>query len=231
MNEISRRRQSGVMLLLVAGLLCGLACRGKSEAPAARVVQAPTAPEPSGAVHLVVMDAANHQVLEVSRTGETITVVGDAGARLVGEIQSSGKRKYRLDNGGVVAEVKTRAAGPADEDATGFKLRGPDGSLLWKVKVTAEKIKISADEEGSRSWALSLKHENKVKVSDPDGKEIGSVKIKDGAGRVEMRDGSDQLRFVVPGVERSAAFGVLLIDAISNRDKGLLVAELVARGN
>jgi hypothetical protein len=58
---------------------------------------------------------------------------------LRGTTRDDGKRKYTLDTGPVVLEVK-----PGNGS---FKLRKADGSLLWKVKMEGNKIKVSDNEE------------------------------------------------------------------------------------
>lgn len=78
----------------------------------------------------------------VKNSGGTVDIdYSDSGQRhhLRGSSRESGKRKYALDNGAEVLEVK-----PGEGH---FKVRKPDGTLLWKVKMEPNKIKVSDNEE------------------------------------------------------------------------------------
>ena len=78
----------------------------------------------------------------VRNAGGTIDIdYNDAGQHhhLRGYKRENGKRKYALDNGPEVLEIK-----PGEGH---FKVRKPDGILLWKVKMDPNKIKVSDNEE------------------------------------------------------------------------------------
>jgi hypothetical protein len=80
--------------------------------------------------------------VDVKNSGGTIDidyVENSQHHRLHGVIKSHGKRKYALDNGAEVLEVK-----PGEGE---FKVRRPDGSLLWKIKMDPNKIKVSDNEQ------------------------------------------------------------------------------------
>jgi hypothetical protein len=80
--------------------------------------------------------------VDVKNSGGTVDidyVENSQHHRLHGVIKSNGKRKYALDNGPEVLEVK-----PGEGE---FKVRRPDGSLLWKIKMDPNKIKISDNEQ------------------------------------------------------------------------------------
>jgi hypothetical protein len=80
--------------------------------------------------------------VDVKNSGGTIDidyVENSQHHRLHGVIKSNGKRKYALDNGAEVLEVK-----PGEGE---FKVRRPDGSLLWKIKMDPNKIKVSDNEQ------------------------------------------------------------------------------------
>lgn len=84
------------------------------------------------------------EAVNVKNTGGTIDIdYADGGQRhkLRGALKDSGKRKYALDAGAEVLEVK-----PGDGS---FKVRKPDGSLLWKVKMEPNKIKVSDNEQNN----------------------------------------------------------------------------------
>jgi hypothetical protein len=96
----------------------------------------PAAPTTANAPQPVVVRGANgSQALAINESNGAVEIQYETHT-LRGETRDSGKRKYHIDKGAVLFEVK-----PNDEG--GFKLRTADGTLRWKVKVTPEKIKIS----------------------------------------------------------------------------------------
>jgi hypothetical protein len=223
---------------LVALLAASLAAGCRSRAPAASPSPPPAAPAAASpparaGARSVVIVADGQQLWRITEQGDAVTVTGkDDQPLLSGVVGANGKRTYRRPGGPPVVEVKAKdepAAGD-DDGGGGFKLRTPDGKLLWKVKVGAEKIKISSDEEGAHSFVLSLKHAEKIKVHDGDGRELGVVTFRGPEWGVVVSDAS---RRTVAGAHtdlRSALFGVLLIDDIGELEKPILMAELLARG-
>lgn len=178
----------------------------------------------------VTIEAAGHRVLDVSQNGDTVTVTpADGSPALVGDVRHPGKRKYRLQSGEPVAEVKSREE-TATGDDRGFKIKGPDGKLLWKVKIGADKIKIAANDEGTNAWEISLKQADRVKVTDPGGHEAGSVRYHAGSTRVEVRDPAGHEVYSASTDLRSSLFAILLIKDMPARDKQMVMAELMARG-
>lgn len=184
----------------------------------------------AGADRVVSIDSGGHRAFELVQRGDSLRIAATGGEpALIGDLQASGKRRYRVEGAGaVVAEVKLKGDG-ADQDASGFKLRAPDGRLLWKVKVAGEKIKISASEDGTHPFVLSLKQTDKVKVVDGAEHVLGVVRYRTGK-RVIVEDAAGHERFAADTDQRSALFGVLLLDAIPARERQILMAELLAAG-
>ena len=135
---------------------------------------------------------------------------------LRGSMRESGKRKYSVEGGGVLYEVK-----PGDD--LGFKLRMSDGKLRWKVKVAADKIKISDNEENKNPFELKTREGDRIKVVAPGDRELGNVR----GGDVE--DATGAKKFTATG-KASAGYGVLLLDGIPELERYILVAEIEARG-
>lgn len=140
---------------------------------------------------------------------------------LYGDPRTTGKRKYTIGDGPVLYEVK-----PGDD--AGFKVRNPDGSLRWKVKVAADKIKISDNEQNDHPFELKMKDANRVKVVAPDGRELGNVRFA--GGRVSVDDASGRVIFSTNAQKPSGGYGVLLCDAIPERERYILAAEILSRG-
>lgn len=135
---------------------------------------------------------------------------------LRGSMRETGKRKYNVGGGGVLYEVK-----PGDDG--GFKLRMADGKLRWKVKVTADKIKISDNEENKNPFELKVRDGGRFKVVAPGDRELGNV--RDGA----VEDAAGTKKFTATG-KSSAGYGVLLLDSIPELERYILVGEIVSRG-
>lgn len=180
--------------------------------------QASAGPAPSSSITVRANDAA--EVLTIANAGDTIDIAAGA-QKLRGETRDSGKRKYSVDGGPVSYEIKPNEEG-------GFKLRTADGRLLWKVKVSAEKIKISNNEENKDPFELKVREGNRVKVVAPGEKELGNVRF-DGA-KIEVENAAGQTQFEVASTTPSGAYGVLLLDAIPQQERAILVAEILARG-
>lgn len=144
---------------------------------------------------------------------------GGAEHKLVGQ-NGGGKRKYTYDGGAVLYEVK-----PGDDD--NFKLRAPDGSLRWKVKVTPEKIKISNNEQNENAFELKPKGADRVKVEAPGDRELGNVRHKDNRIVVENAGGREIYKTDAP--KFSGGYGVLLMDGIPDHERYILIAEIMSR--
>ena len=144
----------------------------------------------------------------------------DAGIEriLTGKHSKIGKWKYSLSSLGQIAEVKNKA--------DGFKVRTPQGNLLWKVKLAGDKIKISNNEKGNQSFVLSKKYDDYVKVLH-DTVELGKVKFYPDKIKVKSVGNAELYRCNTHYY--SAAYGVLLMDAIPWAERYIIMAELLAR--
>ncbi|HEV7243240.1 MAG TPA: hypothetical protein VGQ36_28705 [Thermoanaerobaculia bacterium] len=143
---------------------------------------------------------------------------------LRGETKESGKRKYSIDGGPVVFEVKP------DDDSEGFKVRTPDGKLLWKVKMTPEKIKISDNEENNNPFELKMREGDRLKVVAPGDREVGNVRFDRAATKTEIESAGGVTKFMVDGSRPSRAYGVLLLDSIPEVQRYIIASEILSRG-
>lgn len=128
-----------------------------------------------------------------------------------------GKRKYQAD-GKLRAEIKY--------GKDGFKLRTPDGKLLWKVKLRDDNIEIANNEEMTSPWRITGSGK-KLKVSH-DGKVIGEVKWYPENGKLKLKsiDGSELFEAKTNGI--SAAIGLLRCDKINPIYQAIIMVELEA---
>jgi len=174
----------------------------------------------SSNANVAVRGADGKELLTIAEKGGNVEIafVASDGAKrtLRGDMRESGKRKYSVGDGGVMFEVK-----PGDDQ--GFKLRLADGKLHWKVKVAAEKIKVSDNEENKNPFELKVRDGGRFKVVAPGDRELGNV--RDGA----VEDASGKKMFTFEG-KTSAAYGVLLLDSIPEIERYILVAEILSRG-
>ncbi len=202
-------------LTAILATLALLACNGEPETAAANENVARASARPP-----VTVRANNADVLTIADSGETIDIAV-ASQKLRGETRDSGKRKYTVDGGAVSYEIKPNEEG-------GFKLRTADGKLLWKVKVSEDKIKISNNEENQNPFELKGREGGRVKVVGPGEKELGNVRF-DGS-KIEVENAAGQKQFEVAATAPAGAYGVLLLDAIPQQERAILVAELLSRG-
>lgn len=209
---------------MAAALLLLLAsCGGeRTETAESRAPETPaaTAPAPATAAPA----SSSSQLTSVTEEDRTVTIAFTENGQereLFGEPRDSGKRKYTLGDGPVLYEIK-----PGDDQ--GFKLRAPDGSLRWKVKVTPEKIKISDNEENERPFELKVREPNRVKVFAPGDRELGNVRYA--PGQIEVETAGGRVIFTTDSPKPSGAYGVLLLEGIPERERYILVAELLSRG-
>ena len=247
----SRRRIAATWAWAVLALAgaCRSGDKGQPAAAAQPVNAAPsavgtpaTAPAASGTASVareITVQAKGKPWVQIVARAQTLTVVTEGGS-LVGQTRDDGKRKYAPAGGGAtVIEVKPRAAGDAEPGdlAAGFKLRGPDGKLLWKVKVGATKIKVAADEEdgqaggkgGRQAYVVSAKHPGDVAVLAPDGLSIGRVRAPAGSTDVTGEDAGGAEVFRASTDLPPAFLGVLLFQGMPLRERAVILAELAAR--
>jgi hypothetical protein len=97
------------------------------------------------------------------------------------------------------------------------------------VKLAEEKIKIADDEEGAHSFVISAKDPAAAVIAAPDGRALGRVRLDAATHQAVGEDASGQETFRAPADLPTAFFGVLLVDAISPRDRGVILAELAVR--
>lgn len=224
------------MISAVGLVLLFTGCQERAEEPAVAVpaatttfaaTGAPTAAQsqpPAGGT--TVRDAGDAERLTVveSEGALDISLTTAAGKRVLrGDPRDTGKRKYSVDGGAVAYEVK-----PGDDSS--FKLRTADGKLLWKVKVSQDKIKISNNEENKNPFELKVREGDRVKIVGPGDRELGNVRFDRATSRTKVEDAAGKTLFLVDRPAPSGAYGVLLLDAIPEVERAILVGEILSRG-
>ncbi len=207
------------------------ACTGEhvepEQAPAQEARSATTTQSQAPQKATIVRGADGSEHLTFTQADGVIEVSFNEGGTkrmLRGEPRDTGKRKYQVDRGAVLFEIKP------DDDSDGFKLRTADGSLRWKVKITPEKIKISDNEQNANPFELKVREGDRVKVVGPGDRELGNVRFDRAASKTEIETAGGKTMFVVEGSQPSGAYGVLLLDSIPEVQRYILVAEILSRG-
>jgi len=164
--------------------------------------------------------AISANAITIQKTGKIFGIINNNGAfsfTFAGHDYTSklngDKRKYEGNK--EIVEVKYK-----DE---GFKVRTADGKLLWKVKITEDKIKISDNEESKNPWELKISESGKAKVKKED-KEIGKVKFDQSKKEIQTSE------FIIKADKLSLAYCILLINEIPERDKFIIMTEIIAKG-
>jgi hypothetical protein len=211
-----------LLLLHILGSLVFLSASCTHNAPTEKAKRAKAgggATEPAGE-WTKIRTPDDQQVAQLKVEGEN-TQVEFGSNSLRGEQKESGKRKYQDQSGALISEVKS--------DADDFKVRTPDGKLLWKVKVNPDKIKISNNEEMTGAFSIESKDTDRAKVYHNE-QEIGKVRFNQSRGRVKVENASDAPIYNSNTSRLSAMYGVLLMNDIPEPQRYIIMAELLARG-
>ena len=142
------------------------------------------------------------------------------GGKVVRGETKDDKRKYSIEGGNQIAEVKIK-------DADGFKVRTTDGKLLWKIKIAADKIKISDNEENQNAFEIKKKDDG-AKIERGETK-LGEVKFYTDRQKVKVKDAADKEIFDSNTDKYSMAYGVLALNEIPEDLRFIILAELLAR--
>lgn len=212
-----------ISLCIFCFLAFSSACTQKSteqktsvNTPVTQSNQAPSTKEYDTKVKIKTAD--DTPVVEVKFDGKDTKL--EYGGKIVRGDLKDDKRKYSYEAGSQIAEVKAK-------DADGFKVRTNDGKLLWKVKISPDKIKISDNEENQNAYEL-VKKEDGEKVEQNEQK-LGEVKFYRDRQKVKVKDAADKEIFDSNTDKYSVAYGVLLLDKIPEDLRYIIIAELLAR--
>ncbi|MGE0821721.1 MAG: hypothetical protein AB7G75_10870 [Candidatus Binatia bacterium] len=173
---------------------------------------------------VIVKNASGQEILKIRTDHSDVrldcTTEGTL-LRLMGKLKDSGKRKYQNAAGETLYEVKYKG--------DGFKLRTADGRLLWKVKLKAEKIKISNNEENLNPFEIWAEDGQTLKAG-ASGRELGTVSLIKAPQSVQIYGPTKQERYRVETPQRTKAYGLLLLEEIPEVERYILMAEFVASG-
>lgn len=116
-----------------------------------------------------------------------------------------------------------------------FKLVNPDDKLLWKVKVSYEKVKISDNEESNNYFQIKKNKKGKLKIYDQgeEEKNFGVIKYKDGKLKVKAVVGEEEKEDLYSTKDlgdNCFAPGVLMLNKIPAKERAIIVTELLRKG-
>lgn len=165
--------------------------------------------------------------LEINLDG----VVCELKARDDGKHENKLKYKEVLgeEEKALFASVKYSAE---DDD---FKLVDANDKLLWKVKVSYEKVKISDNEEGNNYFQIKKNKKGKLKIYDQgeEEKNFGVIKYKDGKLKVKAVVGEEEKEDLYSTKDlgdNCFAPGVLMLNKIPVKERAIIVTELLRKG-
>ena len=164
----------------------------------------------------VVEIKSGNDVVASLRPGGQEVEISFGGSTLKGHLKGE-KCKYELD-GKLVAEVKY-----SDD---GFKVRTPEGNLLWKIKIYDDKIKISDNEENNNPFEIRESNSEKIKVKRED-REVATARL-DG-NKIEIESNDESLKFSVGGTLLQKAYAVAAIREIPERERWIIMHELLKK--
>lgn len=162
-----------------------------------------------------IKNAAGEPLATLSIT-ENEVLINDGELQLVGVAKRSDKRKYYNSSDQMVYAVKL------DDD--GFKLRNENEELIWKIKLYEDKLKIASNEEMTDAFEIKLREQGRLKLEKNE-KELKTIRLSEGKEEFEIEN-----RYKVSGFGTSLAVGILLLDDLKEREKFIIMAELVKRG-
>ena len=172
----------------------------------------PTANSPTTFIPLdIKLDDKNFG--NIASIGENETTITVKNQNITGRLSKNDKTKYYNASGDVIAEVKYKE--------TGFKLRKPDGTLLWKIKAKENKIKISDNAENQNPYEIKKK-DGRYKVKRMD-KAYGKVTFDGNQIKIKSESGT----YTLESNTDSYAYGVLAIDEIPAEHRLIIIAELL----
>jgi hypothetical protein len=170
-------------------------------------------------------DASDKKTKVKSIDGALIAEIGSngnidfSGKKLTSKRKNSEKIKYLVD-GNEIAEVKTK-------DADGFKVRDLNGNLLWKIKLSAEKIKISDNEENKNPFEIKKSYDGaKIKHND---EKIGEIKFDSETQKIKIKGREEKVLFETRAVKQTSAYGVLILEKIPEVYRYIIISELLSR--
>lgn len=167
-----------------------------------------------GGGQYAIRSATEAELAAISIRADEISV-RDADGQLIGVAKRSDKRKYYDPSNTMVYAVKL------DDD--GFKLRDGNEQMIWKVKLYEDKLKIANNEEMNRGYEVKLR-DGKLKLERNE-TELKSLRLSAETDWYAVED-----HYKIQGFGQSLAVGILLIDELKEREKFIIMAELVKQG-
>ncbi|NER16539.1 hypothetical protein [Spongiivirga citrea] len=129
------------------------------------------------------------------------------------------KKKYYDSNNNVVYEVKYK------NDA--FKLRTVASTLLWKVKLYDDKVKISDNEENLNGYQIKVKGPLEAKL-ERNNENLARIGFDESSQTITINPASGEK--ITKASDYSPSWLVLSIDEIPKDQQEIIISELIEKG-
>lgn len=186
-----------------------LSCGDQNSKSASQVSSENNQPQAS---YSYINSSENELRCEITRSGDDITLRMPEG-QLFG-VKKDDKRKYYDHNDQYQYAVKYKGT-------EGFKLRDGNEALLWKVKISSDKIKVADNEEMNDAFTIRLYDNQRVKLTQDD-TELESIRYQSGEPNIRIKD-----QYMARNLANSHALGILLIEKMTETEKYIISAELL----
>ncbi|MEO1049340.1 MAG: hypothetical protein AAFX87_01850 [Bacteroidota bacterium] len=214
MRSVSIKNLSAKLFIVLISL--NLACGGgappeENDTEVAQETSAPSDTKPAQSYYYI-NSINNESLAEITIEGQSImikTPTGDLFSKLKGD-----KRKYYDQSDALKYAVKLKGT-------ESFKLRDGNEQLIWKVKVTADKIKVANNEEMTDAFEIKQNESGKIKLKRND-EELKAMRFDPNSAATKVGD-----RYNVRNFNGSLAMGVLLIDELGETEKYIICTELL----
>lgn len=206
-----------ILLLAFLSFACNSGSK-QSETPNNPTTSKPTTENKAYDTKVKIKTPDDKDVVEVKIDANSTKL--EYGGKVVRGETKDDKRKYSVEGGSQIAEVKIK-------DADGFKVRTNDGKLLWKIKIADGKVKISDNEENQNAFEIKKKDDG-AKIERGETK-LGEVKFYTDRQKIKVKDAADKELFDSNTDKYLTAYGVLALNEIPEDFRFIILAELLAR--
>lgn len=153
--------------------------------------------------------------------------INEAGARIDYVLNATNEQHELLGKGDASKRTYALDGAPAfitKQDPGEIKIKAPDGTLKWKVRVDGNTIKISNNEENTNAITLTTKG-NQTFATGPDGSPFGSTVFQGGDNTTI--DATDQMLSVMGSKALHPPYVLTAVTTIPAPDKYVIMLELL----
>ena len=212
LNFIKNILSKPVLLLLCIALACSGPKDHQEENSTVTQTSEPSTKPQTAATYYYINSNSNESLAEIIMDGKAHTVKTSA-VNLFGKLKAD-KRKYYDQNDQLAYVIKYK-------EGLDFKLRNEQEELLWKVKVTEDKIKIANNEEWENAFEIKQPESGRIKLKQND-EDLQSIRFDPAGATIAVGD-----KYQTRGFNGSLAMGVLIIEELSEIEKIVICTEIL----